>query len=64
MGLISHCSVTYGIDGNCERMLHKHMKEGTQLDLERVGTFRGHMHNIIILCNNVSYTGIQLCYLF
>ena len=28
-------------------MLHKHMKEGTQLELERVGTFRGH-----ILCNN------------
>ena len=37
------------------------MKEGTQLELERVGTFRGH-----ILCNNgkLYMPGVQLCYSF
>ena len=33
----AHCSVAYGIGSNCECMLHKHMKKGTQLELEGGG---------------------------
>ena len=39
----AHCSVAYGNGSNCECMLHKHMKKGTQLELERVGKFCGYI---------------------
>ena len=44
-----------------KRMLHKHMKEGTQLELEGARKFRGHIH---VYVKMVSYASVQICYSF